>query len=434
MEERIKRRLLGVSYVATVFFALHYFALHFILATYLNQYFEKSTLSIIFAVGAFLSIIGSDIFGNALKKYSNKKILTYIILLQIFITFLMAFSSLINIYILGVLFVLQSALFTIIWTSINVFIEEFSEHSSIGAIRGTMLTIYNFGAIASPFISAQIYNLFGYSGLFAISTFSLIPLLIIINRFFSHIKEPKYDHVGLRESIEIVKKDRNIRGVITSSFVLNSFYAVINIYLLLYLTTVVGIPIIIYLELLIPITLIPFILVPYELGKYSDEIFGEKKAMIIGIFIMSLVLILIYALDINTTNIFVWVAIIFLARLGATMTETENYAYFYKKIDGRSAGLISLFQNMINISFIFVTLLGAILINLLDIKLTVMFLIVGLIGICSIFIIIKIRDTEIKKRIIEREKLQKRLKSDDKLIKEETIKEVIAQNEWDTSN
>ena len=33
----------------------------------------------------------------------------------------------------------------------------------------------------------------------------------------------------------------------------------------------------------------------------------------------------------KTTNIFIWMLLIFLARVGATTTETENYAYFYKK-------------------------------------------------------------------------------------------------------
>lgn len=434
MEEGIKRRLLSVSYVATIFFAIHYFALHFILATYLNQYFSKEALSIIFAVGALLSIVGSDIFGKVLKRYSNKQSLTFVVLIQIFVTLLMGFSNFLNVYFIGLLFIIQSALFTVIWTSANVFIEEFSDHDSIGAIRGTVLTIYNFGAIASPFISAQIYNLFGFSGLFMISTLALVPLLILINRFFSHVKEPKYNHVSLRESFSIVKKDKNIRGVIASSFVLNSFYAVINVYLVLYLTSTLGIPLLIYLELLVPITLIPFVLIPYQLGKYSDEIFGEKKAMILGIFIMSLILILIYGLHINTTNIFIWVVLIFIARLGATITETENYAYFYKKVDGRSAGLIALFQNMINISFIFVTLLGGILIDLFNIELPIMFLIVGIIGFLSIFVITKIRDTEIKRRNLEAEKLRIKLAAEEKLAKEEEIKEAIAQNEWDIGN
>jgi MFS family permease len=308
-----------------------------------------------------------------------------------------------------------------------VFVEEFSDHESIGSIRGTMLTIYNFGAIASPFISAQIFNLVGYSGLFVLSALALLPLIFITKRFFSNIKEPKYKHINLGSSLRTVFRDKNIRGVIASSFILNSFYAAINVYLALYLLNTIGIPPSLYLGLIVPITVIPFILIPYELGKYSDELFGEKTAMMIGIFILSITLLSIPIFNITTNNIFIWITILFIGRIGATITETENYAYFYKKIDGRSAGLIALFQNMVNIAFIFVTIVGAVLINIFNINLPIIFLIVGILGLLSIFIIIKIRDTEIKRRHA--------LENANKIIKkEEEVKEAIAEAEWETRN
>ena len=185
-----------------------------------------------------------------------------------------------------------------------------------------------------------------------------------------------------------------------------------NVYLVLYLTEIVGIPIVLYLELILPISLIPFILVPYNLGKYSDEIFGEKKAMLFGIFLMSSILISIYIFNIKTTNIFIWMLLIFLARVGATTTETENYAYFYKKIDSRNAGLIALFQNMTNISFIFVTLFGALLIGIFNINLPVILSLIGIIGLLTGLTIyhlssdrkksVKIKTTETSNKKIEK--------------------------------
>jgi MFS family permease len=329
-------------------------------------------------------------------------------------------------YLIATLFTLHIVLYTLISVSVNVFVEEFSDHENIGSIRGTMLTIYNFGAVASPFIAAQIFSLVGFSGLFILSALSLLPLIYITKKFFSHVKEPKYKHINLFSSFRIVLKDKNIRGVIVSSFILNAFYAAVNVYLALYLLETIGIPASLYLGLIVPITVIPFILIPYQLGKYSDEIFGEKKAMIAGIFILSVALIIIPGFNITTNNIFVWIILLFIARVGATITETENYAYFYKKIDGRSAGLIALFQNMVNVSFVFVTLLGAILLNLFNIDLPVIFLIVGLLGLLSIFIIIKIRDTEIKRR-------KTIAKANIHIKKEEEVKEVLAEAEWEIS-
>jgi hypothetical protein len=56
---------------------------------------------------------------------------------------------------------------------------------------------------------------------------------------------------------------------------------------------------------------------------------------------------------------------------------------------------------MSHAGFLFISTTGALLIKLLDIKLTFMFLLVGLLGFLSIFVILKIRDTEIKRRKIE---------------------------------
>ncbi len=425
MQEILKKKLLSVCYLATIFYSIHYFALYFVLSAFLNQYFDKVALSILFAIGAGLSIFASNIFGKSLKRFSNQKSLLFILILQFIITLFLALSNYLNIIFIAILFIFHIILYTLISVSINVFVEEFSDHENIGTIRGTMLTIYNFGAIASPFISAQLFNFTGFSGLFILSAISILPLIFINKKFFSNIKEPKYTHKSLLASFKSVFKDKNIRGVIASSFILNSFYAVVNIYLALYILEIIGIPASIYLGIIIPITVIPFILIPYELGKYSDEIFGEKRAMMIGIFILSAVLIIIPIFNITTDNIFVWILLLFVARTGATITETENYAYFYKNVNEKRSDLISLFQNMVNVSFIFVTILGAILMNIFDINLNIIFLIVGILGLISIFIILKIRDTEIKKRKIEIEKER----IENTLEKEEEKKELQAKKE-----
>ncbi|MEI6352876.1 MAG: MFS transporter [Candidatus Nomurabacteria bacterium] len=429
MDNGLKKRLLSIAYVATVFFAFHYFLVYFLFSDFLSQYFSQIALSMIFAGSALISIILSNFFGDILKKFTNYKSLMFVIGLQFFSTLALIFAHNFNLFFIILLSVLHIILVTIIWVSINIFIEEFSDHENIGSIRGTVLTLYNFGAITAPFVAAQFFNLIGYTGIFLLSSLTLLPLFYLTHRFFNHVIEPKYKHINLFKDLKIIKKDINIRGVISSSFALNSFYAVINIYLVLYLTHNLGIPVLLYLGIITPISVIPFILIPYELGKYSDQIFGEKKAMLFGIFLTSLMLVSIYLFNITTNNIFVWILILFLARLGATITETENYAYFYKKIDGSSAGLIALFQNMSNIGFLFVSIIGALLINFFSIDLNVMFLIVGLIGFLAIFSILKIQDTEAKNKLKEEMK-SKNKEINEKIEKEEIKKEKTAEKAW----
>ena len=430
MDEQYKKKLLTIIYFSTVFYALHNFITYFIFSDYLSQYFNKFELSMIYTLSAFISILISNYFGDFLKKFTNYKTLITVLILQFITTTFLSFSDSLNIVYLGIFSAMHIIFSTLIWVCINIFVEEFSDHENIGSIRGTILTLYNLQAIIAPFIAAQFFSFIGYTGIFILSAVTLLPLMYITRRFFNHVKEPKYKHINLFSSFKMVWMNTDIRGVIASSFALNAFYGAVNIYLILYLTKILEIPTLLYLGIIIPISVIPFILIPYKLGKYSDEIFGEKKAMIFGMFIMSITMMSIYFFKINSTNIVLWITILFIARLGATIVETENYAYFYKKIDERSAGLIALFQNMANIGFLFISLLGAVFIGLLDMDITYIFLITGLIGIISVFIIMRIRDTEIKKRIEKIEIKEENKEASISIKKEEEEKESEAEEEW----
>lgn len=430
MDEQYKKKLLTIIYFSTVFYALHTFITHLILSDYLSQYFSRFGLSMIYTVSAFISTLISNFFGDFLKRFSNYKTLMYVLLVQFIATTFLTFSNHLTIFYIAIFSVMHIIFGTLIWISINIFTEEFSEHENIGSIRGTILTLYNLQAIIAPFVAAQFFQFIGYTGIFILSAITILPLIYITRRFFNHVKEPVYKHINLLSSLSMVWKNKDIRGVVASSFAINVFYGAVNIYLILYLTKVLSIPTLLYIGVITPITVIPFILIPYKLGKYSDEIFGEKKAMIFGILLMSITIISIYIFQIETNNIFVWIAILFTARLGATIAETENYAYFYKKVDERSAGMIALFQNMVNIGFLFTSLLGAIFIGLLGMDIPYIFLITGLVGIISVFIIMRIRDTEIKKRLAKEEEKQvyKTIKD------EERAKEEEAEEEWKEFN
>ena len=393
-----KNKMLIILYLTIVFFAIHNFSSYYILPDFLNGYFKTEYLSILFAGSSLLAIISSNFFGKFLKKFSNEKTLIFILVFQFIFTFFLGFSDTLNLYWIAIFFILNSIFNTLIWVSLNVFIEEFSSSENIGKVRSIILTIYNIFALSTPFLASFIYTIFKYQGVFILSGFSLLPLIFLINKFFKHISEPKYNPINLITCFKLVWKDKNLKGIITSSFVLNSFYAINNIYMSLYLIEYVKIPLNLYLGLIVPITLIPFILVPYQIGKYADKKdFNKKKIMILGILIMSISILSVFIFKFNTQNILFWIALIFVARLGATLTETENYAYFYQKVDSQSVGLISLFQNMSNISFLIINILSAILIKIFNIQIPILFLVFALISFISIFIIQKINNKDMSK-------------------------------------
>ncbi len=426
MESKQKKRLLGVVYLLVALYALHNFAVYFIFSEFLDQYFSKVVLSIIYAGGALLAITISNFMGDILRKFTNYKTLIMVSITQLVIVLTLALSNYINLYTLAIFAIFYLTFATLIWVSINIFIETFSVDESTGSIRGAVLTIYNFLSIVTPFVSASIFNYVGYSGTFILAGLALIPLIYITSIYLKEIQEPKYAKKNLIGGFKSVLKNKNMRGVIASSFALNSFYAVINIYLILYLTETLGISTTIFVGIITPITLIPFIIIPYRLGKYSDTIFGEKKIMILGITTLSIILVSIHIFKIVTPNPIIWIILLFIARFGAAVAETENYAYFYRKVDGGDAGMIALFQNMFNVGFLFVSLAGAFLLRMFTSNLTLIFFVVGLFGFFSLYFISKISKDEMKNEKIEEVK-----KKVNRELKMEEIKKINkAEKEW----
>lgn len=428
MSEKRKKDLLVIIYFIVALYAFHNFLSYFTFSNFLDLHFSKVSLSIIFASGALLAIVFSNLLGNLVRKFTNYKLLSFILIGQFLATTALALSNSLNIYLIAIFAVLYLVQNTLLWVSINIFIEELSDNENTGSIRGAILTIYNFQSIIAPFLAAHFLGLISYTGVFVISAVTLLPLFYLNKKFFKEIKEPEYKYVNLIQSFAGIRKDKNMRGVIASSFALNSFFAVVNIYLILYLVEVINIPTSVFVGIITPISLLPFIIVPYQLGKYSDQIFGSKKLMISGIFLASIVLIAIYVFNINSSNILLWIILLFVSRFGATFAETENYAYFYRKVDSDNTGLIALFQNMFNVGFLAVSILGAILLKFFNAELPLIFFIIGLIGLVSIFIIIEIEDRkpELKKVEIKKKKEETKIENKEELVekKEENVIEI----------
>jgi len=166
----------------------------------------------------------------------------------------------------------------------------------------------------------------------------------------------------------------------------------------------------ILLGILVPISILPYILTPYLLGRYADEYIGEKRPMIIGLAIMMIMLFSIALFKIDSPNIFLWLTVLIILRIGATVNETMNYAYFYKKISYSQAGLMVFFQNLANLGPLIITALGLVLIDTLHINLTYFFLLGGFLTFLTIFPVLKITDTEpeTKKLAFLKNNLEKR--------------------------
>jgi len=394
MNPNSRKELLIATYIIIIFVALHQFIPYFVLSKFLSNYFETKYISIIFIVAGITCIVAGNYFTLFLQKYSNYKTLFTLCLIQILVTFVLPFLGNINLFLLSIIFIAHVVLTSLIWSCVNVFLDGFSPTGNTGEIRGLSATIYNFGVIVSPFLAAKIYIHYDYFGIFIISSFMIFPIIFLSHKYLHKVKESNYKHTNLWRAVKQINGNKNLHGVFISYFILCSFYSMMNVYFILYLLNEIQIPITTYLGVITPIFLLPFILFPYEIGKLSDEVLGEKKLMIFGMAMVSIVSLSIYFFNINTSSVLIWAIILFISRIGASINEIETYTYFYKKVNPENSDLIYLFENLKYISLVFVSTLGLIIIDLFKFPIPTLLFIIGVLGLLSIFKIAQIRDTK----------------------------------------
>ncbi len=279
-------------------------------------------------------------------------------------------------------------LVALIWTSIDVILESFSEDKVSGRVRGLHLTVFNAGFLLGPLISAQLMSHFSFSGIFLFSL--VIDAFILI---FSLISFRNTNHIfkqrlGMRDIIKKVYKRKDIMRIYWVSFALEFFYALMIIYMPIYLLDLgmswkqIG--------LVFTIMLLPFVIFQYPAGILADKKTGEKELIIFAIIFMACSTLGIFFLD--TKNILTWGAILFATRIGAAIVEVLRDSYFYKRIDGHDVDIINFFRTATPSGYIVAALLSSLLLCFFSLK--HVFVLISMVLFLSLYQAIKIKDNK----------------------------------------
>jgi predicted MFS family arabinose efflux permease len=84
------------------------------------------------------------------------------------------------------------------------------------------------------------------------------------------------------------------------------------------------------------------LLIQSFVGKIADTKLGEKEMLSFGFILMSFFTILISF--VTSANISLWIAILFMTRVGAAMVEIMTETHLFKRIDSNDLNIISLFR------------------------------------------------------------------------------------------
>lgn len=388
MHAIIKNKLLVVTYLLTILYALHYGIPLYATSSYLHQYFSSSWVSALYMLGSFAALLGSIWVAKYMSKFHSYGF-TFAIAVAEMVS-VIAFGITNNPFFIGLFFVIHFLLQSLLYICLNVFIESFSKHAETGSIRGLFLTLLNIGILISPVLGGMILSLASFKMLYVIASLMLIPFLVLIKIYLYHIEEPAYERVNMLQALRAAWRNKDIKAALIAEFVVQSFYAVMIIYSPLYLATL-GISLTTYLGIILPFALIPLVVLPYELGYLADKKWGEKELMIGGLLILAVTVFL--CVIVRSPNPTIWVLIFLASRVGAACVETMAFAYYFKKVGPEDASLTAVFTNTLAVATILVGALGALIGPLLVTRPQLMFVILGVGILWSVAYVLPMKDT-----------------------------------------
>lgn len=374
MQLLLRNKLLIVTYMLSILYALHYAIPLYATSSFLHIYFNSAYVSGLYIIASIATLLASLTIAKSIKRFHTYGFTFFLVIAEILATITFAFTE--NLFVIALFFIIHTVLQAFLYICLNIFIESFSKHTETGSVRGLFLAILSAGYLVSPIIGGFILSTTNnnFKGVYVASSLILVPFLYFLHRYLTHIKEPAYTSVDIFKAGKIVLRDKNLTSIFIIDLVVESFYSVMIIYSPLYLATI-GIPLTTYLSFILPIALIPLVILPYELGFLADLKHDEKHILITGLLIMTVTTFL--CVIVRSPDPRIWALLLLVSRIGTSCAETMAYSYFFKKIGPGDASLTALFINLRGVSIILIGSIGFIFAPLLAERPQIMFITLG---------------------------------------------------------
>jgi len=360
--KNIRISTLFVLYVVGFMFALRSALPSYINSTFLSGISSEKAVGIIYTLCSILTLfIFVFILSKLLNKIGNYKIILFFLFINIISLF--GLSVLKDNFLLILCFIVSYSATTISAFCLDIFIEHNSTDDNTGKIRSFYLTSINLAWLLSPWLASLIVNGDDYWKVYMTATAIMIPIFLIISYNLKNFKDKEYQHFNLFKTIKEVWKNKDIKCILASNFLLQSFYACMVIYTPIYLNEYIGLSWK-TIGLMFTIMLLPFVFIQIPLGKIADKKFGEKELLTFGFIVMAISTGLITYIGVKT--FWIWAILLFLTRIGAATVEVMTEVYFFKNISVKDVNLMSLFRIMAPLAYIMAPVLATIFLYFFD--------------------------------------------------------------------
>ncbi|OGY42423.1 MAG: hypothetical protein A2Y82_04765 [Candidatus Buchananbacteria bacterium RBG_13_36_9] len=388
MPNNNKKKKIKSLYLGGFILAVSEAIIAYVQSSYLNQFYNLEIVSWIFIITYIVTFFIINKYPNFIARFTNLKTAAFSLLLKVIsLLIFICFPNPISVFIGFILFTVS---FTLAFINFDIFLETFTSDEKTGRIRGIYFSIYNFGWLASPFLSGIIVDYSGFNTLFIIDiALALIVLVLLLWNFRALPNHYAEKHFEIISTFKEILRRKNIKKIFEVSFILHFFYAVMIIYTPIYLNQYIGLS---WSEigLVFTVMLIPFILLQYPAGYLADKYYGEKEILTTGLIIMALASFIIFYF--HSYDLLAWAVILFFSRIGASLVEIMRETYFFKKVDAKDIQLINALRSITPISYIIAPLAVGLILSFLQIEYVFLFL--GLIILLGLYPALTLKDTK----------------------------------------
>lgn len=379
------RALLQTTFLAGFLFSFHVALTVYVNSSFLATKIPELLIGELYTASAILAIIGLHAIPRLINRFGSKGIMSTLILLMTGSIFTIIISH--NVAVIASCFVLFLALITITYLGLDILIENWSENTVQGTVRGSYLTANNMGYMLAPFISGFIADRLGFGVLYGFAIALLVPVAIILIRLPNiTITHPSKSNI-LALAHKFIK-NRALRDVFLINFLLQFFYAWMVIYTPLYLHEHAGLAWD-QIGILFSIMLSAFVLFQYIAGKFIDRFHTEKWMMCLGLLLMGAATFFVA----SAPGMMFWklALILFITRVGASIVEVATESYFFKRVHHDDMGAIGFFRNTYPFAYILAPIIASLVLKLAP--MWTLFIILGTICIMGIIFVINIKKT-----------------------------------------
>jgi len=334
-----------------IYFAGFLYSIPIALASYINSSFISSFVgeqfvSVVYVLGSICSILALVLAPKVFRKIGGYKFLLLIALLDALSFFAFALAR--NAWSVVIIFILGFSLNTLLIFSLDELLKISSKDPTLGKIRGIYLIVCNFAWIVAQALFGTILGGFSFREIYLVSFLVMLLFLLISFLTLKNIPDPRYDKIKSFKYIKEFFKIKNLFRAYGLSFLIQFFYCWMIVYTPLYLYAHLGFS---WREIgiIFAIMLLPFILVPFPLGKYADKV-GERKILMWGFTIASLSTFALFFM--GRHDILMWILFLFLTRVGASAIEGTSDAYFFKHIKSENEEFVGVYRSASPVAYI----------------------------------------------------------------------------------